>query len=134
MTRFCSFRPRAAIDRGLRLVLLAFFLSLVFPAWQLTVASASEQLPASGLSGAAISVVLPVALLVMSVVIVEQLAAEGLAVWRDRKLVAWALGSATLAIASVMIPIIAGAPPIVVLILGFLVTAARAFRLAFTPH
>lgn len=123
---------RAAIDRGLRLVLLAFFLSLVFPAWQLTVASASEQLPASGLSGAAISVVLPVALLVMSVVIVEQLAAEGLAVWRDRKLVAWALGSATLAIASVMIPIVAGAPPIVVLILGFLVTAALGVPLAFT--
>ena len=123
---------RAAIDRGLRLVLLAFFLSLVFPAWQLTVASASEQLPASGLSGAAISVVLPAALLVMSVVIVEQLAAEGLAVWRDRKLVAWALGSATLAIASVMIPIVAGAPPIVVLILGFLVTAALGVPLAFT--
>jgi tripartite ATP-independent transporter DctM subunit len=123
---------RAAIDRGLRLVLLAFFLSLVSPAWQLTVASASEQLPASGLSGAAISAVLPAALLLMSAVIVEQLAAEGLAVWRDRKLLSWALGSACLAIASVMIPIVAGAPPIVVLIAGFLVTAALGVPLAFT--
>jgi tripartite ATP-independent transporter DctM subunit len=123
---------RAAIDRGLRLVLLAFFLCLVSPAWQLTVASVSEQLPASGLSGAAISAVLPAALLLMSAVIVEQLALEGLAVWRDRKLLSWALGSACLAIASVMIPIVAGAPPIVVLISGFLVTAALGVPLAFT--
>ena len=36
------------------------------PAWRLTVASAGERLPASGLSGAAISVILPVALLLMS--------------------------------------------------------------------
>lgn len=123
---------RAAIDRGLRLVLLAFFLCLVAPAWQLTVASASEQLPASGLSGAAISAVLPAALLLMSAVVVEQLAGEGLAVWRDGRLLAWALGSASLAIASVIIPIAAGAPPIVVLISGFLVTAALGVPLAFT--
>ena len=51
---------RQAVDRGLRLVLLGFFLGLVVPAWRLTVASAGERLPASGLSGAAISVVLPV--------------------------------------------------------------------------
>ena len=56
---------RAAVDRGLRLVLLVFFLGLVVPAWRLTVASAGERLPASGLSGAAISAVLPVALLLM---------------------------------------------------------------------
>ena len=36
---------RGAIDRGLRLVLLAFFLCLVVPAWHLTVASSSERLP-----------------------------------------------------------------------------------------
>ena len=46
---------RAAVDRGLRLVLLGFFLGLVVPAYRLTVASAGERLPASGLSGAAIS-------------------------------------------------------------------------------
>ena len=123
---------RAAVDRGLRLVLLAFFACLVAPAWQLTVASATEQLPASGLSGATISAVLPAALILMSAVVVEQLVVDRMAVWRDRRLLSWALGSACLAIASVMIPIIAGAPPIVVLIAGFLVTAALGVPLAFT--
>jgi len=135
VTALLRVRPpaeRAAIDRGLRLVLLVFFVWLVPPAWQLTVASAGEQLPASGLSGATISAVLPAALILMSAVVVEQLAADGLAVWRDRKLLTWALGSASLAIASVMIPIVAGAPPIVVLIVGFLVTAALGVPLAFT--
>jgi C4-dicarboxylate transporter DctM subunit len=113
-------------------VLLGFFVCLVAPAWQLTVASTTEQLPASGLSGATISAVLPAALILMSAVVVEQLAAEGFAVWRDRRLLSWALGSACLAIASVMIPIVAGAPPIAVLIAGFLVTAALGVPLAFT--
>lgn len=49
---------RQAIDRGLRLVLAVFFLCLVVPAWRLTVASAAERLPASGVSGAAVSAVL----------------------------------------------------------------------------
>jgi tripartite ATP-independent transporter DctM subunit len=132
LLRLCPPAERAAIDRGLRLVLLGFFVCLVAPAWQLTVASTTEQLPASGLSGATISAVLPAALILMSAVVVEQLAAEGFAVWRDRRLVSWALGSACLAIASVMIPIVAGAPPIAVLIAGFLVTAALGVPLAFT--
>ena len=46
---------QAAVERGLRLVLLGFFACLVVPAWRLTVASAGERLPASGLSGAWIS-------------------------------------------------------------------------------
>lgn len=123
---------RVAIERGLRLVLLAFFLTLVVPAWHLTLASAGEQLPASGLSGATISAVLPAALLLMSAVVVQELVRERLAVWRDRRQVSWALGAAALAIASVMIPIMAGAAPMVVLIAGFLVTASLGVPLAFT--
>ena len=123
---------RAAIDRGLRLVLLGFFLCLVVPAWHLTIASSSERLPASGLSGAAISAVLPAALLLMSVVIVVQLRRDGVAVWRDRAELSWAVGAASLAIASVIVPIVAGAPPMTVLIAGFLVTAALGVPLAFT--
>ena len=59
-------------------MLLVFFLGLIGPAWRLTVTSAAEQLPASGLSGAAISAVLPVALVLMAVVVVQQL-------WRGRR-------------------------------------------------
>jgi tripartite ATP-independent transporter DctM subunit len=123
---------RAAVDRGLRLVLLAFFVSLVVPAWHLTVASAGERLPASGLSGATISAVLPAALLLMSAVIVDQLRRDGLTVWRDPTSLSWSLGAAGLAIASVLLPLVAGAAPLVVLIAGFLVTAALGVPLAFT--
>ncbi len=123
---------RRAVDRGLQLVLLAFFACLTVPAWHLTVASAGERLPASGLSGAAISAVLPAALLLMSAVVVQQLRREGSAVWRTRNQLVWALGAATLAIGSVLIPILAGAAPMIVLIVGFLVTAALGLPLAFT--
>jgi C4-dicarboxylate transporter DctM subunit len=123
---------RRAVDRGLRLVLLAFFLLLIGPAWRLTVASAGERLPASGLSGAWISIVLPAALLLMSVAILQQLRREGIDVWRDRSSAAWAMGTAGCVLASVLVPLIAGAAPLLVLISGFLTTAALGMPLAFT--
>ena len=132
LLRLFTAAHREAIDRGLRLVLIGFFACLVIPAWRLTVSSASEHLPASGLSGAAISAVLPVALVLMSVVLLQQLRLDGLAVWTDRSSQAWSLGAAGLAIASVLVPLVSGAAPIVILISGFLVTAALGVPLAFT--
>jgi C4-dicarboxylate transporter DctM subunit len=132
LLRLLSDSRRRAVDRGLRLVLLAFFLILVVPAWRLTVASAGERLPASGLSGAAISAVLPAALLLMCAVVIAQIRADGVDVWRDRASLAWSLGAAGLALASVLVPLLAGAAPIVVLVSGFLVTAALGVPLAFT--
>jgi C4-dicarboxylate transporter DctM subunit len=123
---------REAVDRGLRIVLLLFFLGLIGPAWRLTVTSAAEQLPASGLSGAAISAVLPVALVLMAVVVVQQLWRGAADTWRDRALLGWSAGAAALAIASVLIPLLADAPPLVVLVTGFLATAALGMPLAFT--
>ncbi len=120
------------VDRGLRLVLLVFLAGLILPAWRLTVASAGEELPASGLSGAAISGVLPVALALMVLTLAAALGRDGLAVWRDRTGQVWALGAAGAAIASVMAPLAAGAAPIVILISGFLVTAGLGMPLAFT--
>jgi C4-dicarboxylate transporter, DctM subunit len=132
LVRLLSEWRRKAVDRGLRLVLLAFFVCLIVPSWRLTAASAGEQLPASGLSGAAISGVLPVALLLMSAVLVQQLRREGIAVWRDRRSLAWSLGTAGLAIASVLVPLLAGIAPLAVLVVGFLVTAGLGMPLAFT--
>ncbi|MEP6915096.1 MAG: TRAP transporter large permease subunit [Acidobacteriota bacterium] len=132
LIRLLSEARRRAVDRGLRLILLAFFLCLVVPSWRLTVASAGERLPASGLSGAAISAVLPVALLLMAAVIVQQLRRDGITVWRDRRLLAWSAGAAGLALASVLVPLLAGAAPLAVLVSGFLVTAALGVPLAFT--
>jgi tripartite ATP-independent transporter DctM subunit len=132
LVRLLPASRRAAVDYGLRLVLLIFFLGLIGPAWRLTVTSAAERLPASGVSGAAISGVLPLALLLMSGVVVQQLRREGLALWEDRSLVPWILGGAALVIASVLVPLLAAAPPLVVLVTGFLVTAAVGMPLAFT--
>jgi tripartite ATP-independent transporter DctM subunit len=123
---------RAAVDRGLQLVLLALFAGLIAPAWQLTVASAAERLPASDISGAWISAIFPAALLLMAAVVVHQICREGLDPWRDRTSLTWSLGAATLIVASVLIPLVAGAAPLLVLVIGFLVTAALGLPLAFT--
>jgi C4-dicarboxylate transporter DctM subunit len=132
LVRLLSPAHRHAVDRGVRLVLLAFFLCLVGPAWRLTIASAGERLPASGLSGAAISAVLPAALLLMSAVLVQQIRGDGLAVWRDRSSLGWSLGAAGIALASVLVPLTADAAPLAVLVVGFLATAALGVPLAFT--
>ena len=132
LVRLLAEPQRRAVDRGLRLVLLAFFVSLIVPAYHLTISSAGEVLPASGISGAWISGILPVSLLLMSAIVVQQLYDDGAAVWRDRESVAWSLGTAGVAIASVLIPLLAGAPPLAVLVTGFLVTGALGLPLAFT--
>jgi len=119
---------RAAVERGLRLVLLAFFLHLVVPSWRLTVSSAGERLPASGLSGAAISLMLPLALVLMCVVLLGQLRRGS----EHQAPLSWSVGAAGLALASVLVPLVAGAAPLVVLVSGFLITAALGLPLAFT--
>lgn len=132
LLRLLSDPHRQAVDRGLRLVLIAFFACLVIPSFRLTIESAHERLPASGLSGASISAVLPVSLVLMSLVLLQQLRRDGYAVWQDQSSKAWAAGAAGLALASVLVPLLAGAAPIVILVSGFLVTAALGVPLAFT--
>jgi tripartite ATP-independent transporter DctM subunit len=132
VVRLLSEPQRRAVERGMRLVLLALFGFLVIPAWQLTVSSIGEVLPASGISGAWMSLVLPAALVLMAGVIVEQLHAEGMTPWRDRNSLAWALGVVAVVAASVLMPLLAGAAPLLVLIIGFLVTGALGLPLAFT--
>jgi len=128
LVRRLSPERRAAVERGLQLVLLGFFLCLTVPAWRLTVSSAGERLPASGLSGASMSMMLPVALLAMSAVLVQKLREES----RAGLPLGWTLGSAGLVIASVLVPLLLDAAPLAVLVIGFLVTAALGLPLAFT--
>ena len=123
---------RLAVDRGMQLVLLVCLGWLVVPAARLTWTSASERLPASGISGAAISGVLPVALILMAAIVLRDLQRGGLGVWRDPRALAWSLGAMGVAIASVFLPVLAGAPPLVVLMVGFLTAAALGLPLAFT--
>ena len=58
--------------------------------------------------------------------------ATALAPWRDRTALRGRSAPLALAIASVFVPLVAGAAPIVVLVSGFLVTAALGVPLAFT--
>ena len=132
LVRLFSPPHRLAIDRGIRLVLLAFLLWLVGPAWRLTVASAGERLAASGLSGATISVILPVSLVLMAGVLVRDVMRDGVGVWREPTALRWSLGAAGLALASVFVPLLLDAEPLAVLVSGFLVTAALGVPLAFT--
>jgi C4-dicarboxylate transporter DctM subunit len=132
LVRLLSPMRRAAVDRGLRIVLAAFLLALVVPSYRLTIASAGERLPASGISGAWMSVMLPVSLVLMIGLLMQQFRSEGRQVWLDRPSLAWSLGAAGIVIASVLLPLLAGAAPLAVLISGFLATAALGMPLAFT--
>ena len=119
---------RAAVERGLRLVLLGFFLCLLPPAWRLTLSSAGERLPASGLSGAWISAALPVSLAAMAAVLALRL-------WDERRSpppYGPTLAAAALVLASVLVPLLLDAPPLAALACGFLATAGLGLPLAFT--
>ena len=128
LVRLLSEPRRAAVEQGMRIVLLAFLLSLLVPACRLTLASASERLPASGLSGAFVSAILPVSLSCMMAVLAQQIRAAGSAGAGPL----WSLGAAGLALGSVLVPLVAGAMPLAVLVIGFCVTAALGLPLAFT--
>jgi tripartite ATP-independent transporter DctM subunit len=119
---------RAAVERGLHLVLLGFFLCLLPPAWRLTLSSAAERLPASGLSGAWISAALPVSLLAMSAVLALRLRDEQ----RSPPPYGPTLAAAALVLASVLVPLVLDAPPLAALASGFLATAGLGLPLAFT--
>src|SRR4029453_17981982 len=103
------------------------FLCLLPPAWRLTIASVPEQLPASGLSGATLSIVLPAALALMIAVLVEQVVRDGWRAWRDRSGLIWSAGAAGARLASLGAP-----PPFPVLPLGCVTTAGLGVPLAFT--
>jgi C4-dicarboxylate transporter DctM subunit len=119
---------QAAVERGLQLVLLGFFAVPRRAGLALTVLSAGERLPASGLSGAWMSLVLPSRW------------------WRCRW--CWSRScasrpargrrsagrSAAPASSSrpVLVPLLLDAAPLAVLVIGFLVTAALGLPLAFT--
>ena len=132
VTRLLSAPHREAEDRGVRLVLIGLFMTLLAPSWRLTAASIGERLPASGLSGAVMSGILPIALVLMIAVLIHQVVQEGWRVWRDTNALGWSVGAAGLTIAAVGVPILVGAPPLAVLVLGFLTTAALGVPLAFT--
>ena len=132
LVRLFSAARRAAIDRGLRLVLLGFLLlprrpGVATDCRERGRTAAGERAlrrddlrraagrPAHDVGGAPAAV-----------------PRDGTGVWRDRDIARLVRGAAGLAIASVLVPLVAGASPLVVLVTGFLVTAALGMPLAFT--
>ena len=111
---------------------MVFFLALAWPAYRLTVASAGESLPASGISGAWIAALLPLSLALMAGVLVHQLWRDGPAAFATPATKRWAMLGAGSVVASVLLPILFDAAPLVVLIVGFLTGAAFGVPLAFT--
>jgi tripartite ATP-independent transporter DctM subunit len=63
---------------------------------------------------------------------VQQIRHGGLGVRLGGERLRWSLGAAGLALASVLIPLLGGAAPLLVLVIGFVVTASLGLPLAFT--
>jgi tripartite ATP-independent transporter DctM subunit len=131
LVRLLSERRQAAVEQGMRLVMLAFLLCLVVPGLRLTLANLAERLPASGLSGATISAVFPASLLLMAAVLVSQLRRDAAEQWHGPRL-PWSLGVVGIVLASVLVPLLSDAAPLLVLLIGFVVTAGLGLPLAFT--
>jgi C4-dicarboxylate transporter DctM subunit len=78
------------------------------------------------------SAALPVSLLLMTWALLDECRRDGVGVWLERQSLPWSLGTALVVLASVGIPLVAGAAPVVILVCGFLTTAALGMPLAFT--
>jgi tripartite ATP-independent transporter DctM subunit len=122
---------RAAVDVGIKAVLAVFLVVLGYQSLLLTADTVGEQLPASRLSGALVNAPMPLTIGLMVVLLAQEFAQRGLAVLRTPRGWGAAGAAALLALASVALPQLVGAPPIVVLVLGFVVTGALGMPLAF---
>lgn len=129
--RLFSGRIKTAISLGINTILVGYLAVLGYQAFQLTLESANEKLPASQLSGALVSAPMPIAIGLMLVYLLQQ-------IWQEVKEVrhsAALLGLAGLTVVgvltSVLLPLLGEVTPIIVLLTGFLVTAALGMPLAF---
>jgi len=122
---------RAAVDVGIKAVLAVFLVVLGYQSLLLTADTVGEQLPASQLSGALVHAPMPLTIGLMVVLLAQEFVQKGLAVLRTPRGWGAAGAAALLALGSVALPQLVGAPPIVVLVLGFVVTGALGMPLAF---
>ncbi len=122
---------RAALEVGIKLVLIGFLGVLGYQSLILTLETRAELLPASQISSAVVNAGLPLAIVLMIAVLVQELIRDAPPVLRAPGPLGVAVGGALAALASVALPLLAGAPPIVTLVLGFIVTGALGMPLAF---
>lgn len=128
-----TLRPEncVAVELGVNLVVFVFFGILAYQAYELILVSMKELLPASEISGAFVSAPMPICLLLMMWYLLQQILAEARQVSRSSRTMTITTLTALAALGSVVIPLVAGVPPVAILVIGFLVTGALGMPIGF---
>ncbi|MBA2450393.1 MAG: TRAP transporter large permease subunit [Chloroflexi bacterium] len=122
---------RIAVDLGMNAVLLVFLAVLGYQAYLLTLASRGELLPASQISGIWLNGSMPIAIVLMLFFLARQMLLEGRLAIRSPRGIAIAALTVVVTVASVLVPLLAEATPILTLVLGFVLTGALGMPIAF---
>ena len=128
-----TFRPEncVAVELGINLVVLVFFGILAYQAYELILVSMKELLPASEISGAFVSAPMPICVLLMMWYLLQQILIEARQVSRSSRTMTITTVTTLAALGSVVIPLVAGVPPVAILVIGFLVTGALGMPIGF---
>jgi tripartite ATP-independent transporter DctM subunit len=128
-----TLRPEncVAVELGVNLVVFVFFGILAYQAYELILVSMKELLPASEISGAFVSAPMPICVLLMMWYLLQQILTEARQVSRSSRAMTITTATTLAALGSVVIPLIAGVPPVAILVIGFLVTGALGMPIGF---
>ena len=120
-----------AVELGVNLVVFVFFGILAYQAYELILVSVKELLPASEISGAFVSAPMPICVVWMMWYLLQQILTEARQVSRSSRTMTITTLTTLAALGSVVIPLVAGVPPVAILVIGFLVTGALGMPIGF---
>jgi len=128
-----TLRPEncVAVELGVNLIVFVFFGILAYQAYELILVSMKELLPASEISGAFVGAPMPICVLWMMWYLLQQILIEARQVSRSSRTMTITTVTALAALGSVVIPLVAGVPPVAILVIGFLVTGALGMPIGF---
>jgi tripartite ATP-independent transporter DctM subunit len=132
LVRLLPARLAQAIETGTGLAVILFLSVLGYQACLLTWLSRTERLPASQLNGAWVTAPMPLAAALMMVLTAAQAWPNGRDVFRSRGPAIVAVLTSVVLVGGVIGPALANVAPIVVLVVGFVVTAGLGMPLAFS--
>ena len=130
--RLLPSRVARAVETGTGIALVLFLVVLGYQSCLLTWLARSERLPASQLSGAWVTAPMPLAIALMALLTGASTFRNAREVFRSRGPAAAAVLTAAVLVSTVIGPIVAEVTPLVVLVLGFVVTAGLGMPLAFS--
>jgi tripartite ATP-independent transporter DctM subunit len=120
-----------AVELGINLVVFGFFGVLAYQAYSLVLVSVKELLPASEITGAFVTGPMPLCLLLMMWYLLQDIIRDAREVSKSSRAIALAVATTVAAFGSVAFPLLAGVPPVAVLVIGFLVTGALGMPIGF---